>query len=177
MKSCGRRLKSTGNRCGTLFEGSGAYCRDCRNEYQKEYYARRKEPMYIPATEKTGGSCQACATALRSNTVAIVDVEGLESTVVLCETCRAIVTYLSETVDDDAATLLVELATEIANLKASRTEPKPVKTYVPEVTLPPKSASAVSDSVIPIRNGVEMCLECGVRPRRATSAFCGECGV
>jgi hypothetical protein len=172
MKSCGRRLKTTGSRCGTLFEGSGAYCRDCRNEYQKEYYARRKEPMYIPATEKTGGACQACSTALRSNTVAIVDVEGLESTVVLCETCRAIVTYLSETVDDDAATLLVELATEIANLKAANTsKPTPIKAYVPEVTLPPKSTS---DS---IRNGVEMCLECEVRPRRATSAFCGECGV
>lgn len=115
MKACGRAKE--GRKCGTLFEGSGSYCRDCRNDYQRDYYAKKKEPFFKKSTEKIGASCQACSAALRSNTIVVIDTPGLASTVALCETCKAVVTYLSETVDEAAQEFLVDLAIELANLK------------------------------------------------------------
>lgn len=117
MKACGRTLKSTMAKCGTLFDGPGAYCRECRNEYQREHYKKRKGDHYLANTEKTGASCQACSTALRSNTVARIDEVGMQQTVVLCETCKAVVTYLSETIDESAMEFIVDLAAELAQLK------------------------------------------------------------
>lgn len=117
MKACGRTLKSTMKKCGAIFEGPGAYCRECRNDYQREYYAKRKDPNYKAGTEKTGSSCQACAIALKSNTMGIIDAEGLTQSVVLCETCKAVVTYLSEKIEEEAQEFLIELSVTLSSLR------------------------------------------------------------
>ena len=177
MKACGRTNKATMQKCGTLFEGPGSYCRECRNEYQREHYKKRKGDHYIASTDKTGASCQACSTALRSNTVARVDEVGMEQSVVLCETCKAVVTYLSETVDESAQEFLVDLAITLADLKygqqtvtaggtthTSNTRPVTPK-YNPDVYVPVTLGPPTNNT------HVEACGACEA-PARPGLTFC-----
>lgn len=158
MKTCGR--SKNGIKCGTLFEGAGSYCKSCRNDYQRDYYARRKQPFYKPVTEGLGSSCQACSTGLRSNTIEIIDEPGLETNVVLCQTCKAVVKYLSETVDEAAQEFLVDLAMELANLRYNQSEGGGSHVYKPQVLGPPTNNKAI-----------EVCGYCE-DPARPGYAFC-----
>lgn len=157
MKACGRA--KNGRKCGTLFEGDGSYCKDCRNEYQREYYARRKAPLFKTVHDNLGVSCQACSTGLRSNTIEIVETK--ETDVTLCATCKAVVTYLSTTVDEAAQEFLMDLAMTIA---AENYNTPAHTAHQPHVALLPYQPTILGPG------SVEACIGCDApaRPGKAT---------
>jgi hypothetical protein len=117
MKSCGRLLN--GVKCGTIFEGAGAYCRDCRNAYQRDYYASRKAHPHETRSAELDVTCESCDAHLRSSTIAYIkpeDVPGLQVSIRLCETCKAAITYLYKIVDEAAQEFIVSTALELSNL-------------------------------------------------------------
>lgn len=144
MKACGRRSKDSGAVCGVLFEGSGSYCRDCRNDYQREYYARRKSPSYRSVQDDMGISCAACGEGLRSNTMVVVTTK--ETDVTICERCKAVVMYLAEKVEEETQEYLIDLVMELREMQGGQVEANEAPTsatnyiptaYVPVLTTPP----------------------------------------
>lgn len=141
MKSCGRLV--SGAKCGVIFEGPGAYCRDCRNAYQRDYYAARKARPLETRSAELDLVCECCDARLRSSTLAYIkpeDVPGLESPIRLCETCKAAITYLYKTVDEAAQEFIVSTALELSNLlhnapstQARRSASTPISEYKPQV--------------------------------------------
>lgn len=130
-KACSRKKPLTGERCGELFEGSGSYCRECRNEYMRAYHKQRKDhPLDAPGASLSI-CCACCDGALRNNTINIVQVvneHGHEERITLCSTCKAAVKYLSETLTETQQEYLISLSMELGRPEES---PKPRHFKVP----------------------------------------------
>lgn len=135
MKSCGRTLR-TGEKCGTLFEGSGSYCRVCRNEYMKDYHRARKEkPLDAPRAALPGVSCEVCAEALRNNTINRESIGDDE--VILCNTCKAVFKYLTSELNEAQAETLIGLAVDLNELPGGVSAGRAVtQEYRPQVLKP-----------------------------------------
>lgn len=165
MKACGRTLPS-GDKCGDLFEGSGSYCRTCRNEYMREYHKKQKtNPLDAPRAELPGVSCECCSEALRNNTIKIVEVENVS--VRLCSRCSAVLKYLTTEINAQQAEYMIDMVLTVNGVE-EQPGTSSVQPYVPQLTMPPTSVAVVEKDI---------CLNCEVAPARPGSAFCAACGV
>lgn len=123
IKQCARRKKETGQKCGVPFEGTGSYCKKCRNEYQKEYNELRKtNPARSRATE-LGIGCDVCGVALRSNTLEVIDHPMLEKNMTLCGPCRATITYAGQIVDEETTEAIIDAIMALSRVTHTSTEP------------------------------------------------------
>lgn len=151
MRACGRTLAS-GDKCGTLFEGSGSYCRTCRNSYMKDYHKSRKvAPLDAPRAELPGVSCECCSEALRNNTINRVEVSGEDVT--LCNTCKAALKYLTVELNESQAEFLMNLATDVnevsqSNRSTSQSSYSNGSTYVPQLTMPGNAEECIACSAL-----------------------------
>jgi hypothetical protein len=116
MKQCSRRNKDTLEKCGMPFEGSGSYCKECRNEYQREYYAMRKYHPTRARSAELGIGCVLCGVGLRSNTLEVIDHPLLEKPMQLCGPCKAAVTYAGRTVDEATTEAIVDAILTISRI-------------------------------------------------------------
>jgi hypothetical protein len=136
MKACGRTLPG-GDKCGTLFEGTGSYCRVCRNAYMRDYHkARKQAPLDAPRAELPGVSCQCCSGALRNNTINRVTIGDDEVT--LCSTCAAVYKYMTSELNETQADFLMGLVvdTNAGTLSQPSVTVQPTPVYVPQVLAP-----------------------------------------